>query len=83
MKTALAILLLISMGVNVWQRVTASEIIALQAEAIRLDKEYWDRVQKKPIFLWKDPQTGNIFVGVPYFEKPILFKGVCMKEQRL
>lgn len=86
LKIVLGILLAVSIALNAlfgYGLHNAHKVNALQAEAIKVDQLYWAEIQTKPVFVWKHPPTGNLFVGVPYREKPILFKGVCMPEQRL
>lgn len=76
----LACLLVLSLGLNGWQRyvqVETLEVVDLQAEAIELDKAYWRSVQGKPLYLLKNRRTGDVMISVPYREKPYLFKKVC------
>lgn len=82
-KTVLATLLLASLALNWWQRVTAVQIITLQDTAIKADKAYWEKIKTTPVLVWKVRESGDLFVGVPYLEQPLRYKSVCMPEMKL
>lgn len=86
MKILVALLFVASLALNVFQRIVqteSNEIIALQAVAIEADKTYWDKISVAEIPVWKNPKTGDIYVGVPYREKPVLYPKVCAPELHL
>lgn len=86
MKATLGVLLALFIALSIWlavDRRDMQKIIVLRDKAIKADQDYRQKLQTTPVPIGKHRETGDLYVSVPYLDKPLRYPKVCMPELKL